>query len=265
MAPLYLSDLVPARYRARAIGFTVAGSGAMSVVGVVAVWASEKRTDKWQYMAPLLVQVAMPASLLVLSLFLTESPVWLLNKGRQEKAYASLLTLRGGNVRLVEQEIRQANDALKMHAELQEKVNPWEIVRLEHLERTITASALFCLSQVGGQILVGTYSTVMLVQSGVSDPFKVTVIIFLLQLLGTLVGPLMLDKIGRRPVALNGFVILFVLDVVCGSLACAGLTTQPQRVAFAALAIIFAFVNAICFQSLYVFHLVSFLFFAYKV
>ncbi|KAK9436261.1 MFS transporter, SP family, general alpha glucoside:H+ symporter [Metarhizium brunneum] len=249
VCPVYLSELIPAHFRARAVGFTVAGSGVLSVVATVVVWATEKLGDQWQYKIPLLVQVVFPATLALLSLLLTESPVWLLAKGRHDDARRNLLLLRGGNAALVEKELALAAAALKSHSE-QVNVNVWEILKPANLERTISASAPLCLSQVGGQILVLTYSTVILVQSGVADPFKITIIIFLLQFLGTLIGPFLLDKIGRRPVALAGFVVLFAIDVVCGALACAGLATQSQRIGLAALCIVFSFTNATCFQSI---------------
>lgn len=252
--PVYLSELIPANFRARAVGFTVAGSGVLSVIATVAVWASEKLTSHWQYTIPLLIQAVFPAGLFLLSLFLTESPMWLLSKGKQDAARRNLLLLRAGNASMVERELTLAAAALhSSQSELSgqpEAAKAWEIVKPEHLERTISASALLCLSQVGGQILVQTYSTVILVQSGVADPFKITILIFLLQFLGTLVGPFLLDKIGRRPVALVGFLFLFAIDVVCGALACAGLTTKPQKVALAALCIIFAFINAVSFGSM---------------
>lgn len=249
VCPVYLSELIPANFRARAVGFTVAGSGVLSVVATVVVWATEKRRDQWQYKIPLLVQAVFPATLALLSLLLTESPIWLLAKGRHDDARRNLLLLRGGNAALVEKELALAAAALKSHSE-QVNVNVWEILKPANLERTISASAPLCLSQVGGQILVLTYSTVILVQSGVADPFKITIIIFLLQFLGTLIGPFLLDKIGRRPVALAGFVVLFAIDVVCGALACAGLATQSQRIGLAALCIVFSFTNATCFQSM---------------
>jgi len=114
----------------------------------------------------------------------------------------------------------------------------------------LVSGGLICLSQVGGQILVGTYSTVILVQSGVADPFKITILIFLLQFVGTVIGPFLLDKLGRRLVALVGFVFLFFIDIVAGALACAGLKTNSERLGLAALCIIFAFINSVCFQSL---------------
>lgn len=249
-APLYLSELVPVRHRARAVGNTVAGGTAVSVIATVVVWGSEKINDSRQYKVPLIIQAVLPVLLFTLSLLLTESPIWLLSKGRIEEAKSNLSYIRGGNTRLVEAEISSAVLGLRSHAESEIQVGLMEILKPPHLERTLSSGALLCLSQVGGQILVGTYSTVILVQSGVADPFKITIIIFLLQFLGTLVGPFLVDRVGRRPVALVGFVLLLFIDIIAGALACAGLKTSPQRLGLASLCMIFGFINSLSFQSL---------------
>lgn len=90
----------------------------------------------------------------------------------------------------------------------------------------------------------------ILVQSNVANPFEVTIIISCLNFMGTIVGPTLVDKAGRRPVALSGFSILFVLNMAAGGLAAAGLTTSGQRLGLAAVFIMFAFFNAASFQSL---------------
>lgn len=120
VAPVYLSELIPAHARARAVGLTVACNSAISVVAAVVVWATEKRTDRWQYMIPLLVQVLFPATLLVFSLLLTESPIWLLSRGKEQLARQNLLALRAGNLALVEKELAIAAQALPMLAEVQD-------------------------------------------------------------------------------------------------------------------------------------------------
>lgn len=241
---------MPARHRARAVGLTVAGAGAVSVIATVVVWGSEKITDARQYKVPLIVQAVLPVILFGLSLLLTESPIWLLSNGRFDEAKANLSSIRGGNTRLVDAELSSAVLSLRSHAESEMKFDLMEILKPPHLERTLSSGALLCLSQVGGQILVGTYSTVILVQSGIANPFKITIIIFLLQFLGTMVGPFLVDRAGRRPVALVGFVFLLFIDVIAGALACAGLKSSSQRLGLASLCIIFGFVNSLSFQSL---------------
>lgn len=250
ISTIYQSDIVPVSVRARAVGFTVAGYAAASLLATVVVWASEKIGDRRQYMIPLAIQAAIPASLFFLTLLVTESPMWLISKGRLHDAKVSLASLRRGNIERVDAEISSAVVALKQDQSLRANVSPWSIFKPAHLERTLSSAVPYCASQVGGQILTSTYSTVILIQSGVADPFRITVIIFVAQFIGTIVGPVIVDKIGRRPVALYGFTLLFLLDIVLGSLACAGLKTDPQRLAFASLCIVFFFFNAVTFQSL---------------
>jgi MFS family permease len=120
----------------------------------------------------------------------------------------------------------------------------------------MTAGALVSLSQIGGKVLTLTYSTVILVQSGVADPFNITILVFLLQFLGAIVSPIIVDKIGRRPIALTGFGILFIVDMAADGLAYAELTERPHPLGLASLCIIFTFVNSAFFQSLYVLPLI---------
>lgn len=173
-----------------------------------------------------------------------------MGKGRIDEARQVLLSIRAHNVLLVESELSVIQIALQSHAELRASINPWDIFKREHIERTLSSGAPFCLSQVGGQILTGTYATVILVQSGVADPFKMTIIIFMMQFVGTLVGPPLVDKVGRRPVALVGFSALFIIDIAAGSLAAVGLMTPSRSVALAALCMIFGFFNSASFQSM---------------
>jgi MFS family permease len=160
------------------------------------------------------------------------------------------MKIRNKNVEIVEAEISLLRIFVSQERERREKTYFWDILNKDNIQRTLTAGACLSVCQVGGQILILAYSTVVLVQSGVSNPFQITVIIFLCQFLGICVGPLLMDKIGRRPVALCGFVMLFLLDAAIGGLACGGLSTKSERLALASLFIIFAFFNSLAFQSL---------------
>jgi MFS family permease len=248
--PIYLSELVLPKHRARSVGFTIAATGAMSVIATTVVWASAKYNDRRQYQVPMAVQAAAPVVFGLLSLLIVESPSWLVGRGRIDEARQVLLSIMSQNIALVETELIALQLALQSSADLRASINVFDIFKREHIERTLTSGAPLSASQVGGQILTGTYATVILVQSGVADPFKMTIIIFMMQFVGALVGPPLVDKVGRRPVALVGFSILFIIDIAAGSLAAAGLTTSSRRLALASLCIIFGFFNSAAFQSM---------------
>lgn len=249
-APLYLSEMVPAHVRGRAIGFCFAGVAAVGVLATTVVWGTEKIPDKRSYMIPMAIQAACPVVLGFLSFLLPESPVWDIQHGRLDSARRTLLQIRNNNIDMVETELSMHQVAIAEAADRLEQTHFWDILSPANLSRTLTAGALLSLSQVGGQILVGTYATVVLVQSGVGNPFQITVIISCLQFLGTVLGPFLVDKAGRRPVALIGFSILFILNMAAGGLGASGLKTESETLALASVFILFGFFNAASFQSL---------------
>jgi hypothetical protein len=110
--------LVPARLRARAVGFTIAGAESVSDIATVVVWATEKLNDRRQYMVPLAIQAAGPSVLLFLTLLLTESPIWLLKKGRLDEANVNLALLRTDNSMLVAAELSAALVSLQPNEEM---------------------------------------------------------------------------------------------------------------------------------------------------
>ncbi|EXJ76588.1 uncharacterized protein A1O5_01096 [Cladophialophora psammophila CBS 110553] len=247
---LYLAELVPVHIRARAVGASVACANAVSVIATTAVWATEKIDSPQQYKIPLWIQVAFPVALALLTLTVLESPTWYMVHNQEEKARAVLMKLRHENSRIVESEMALLRTFVAQDEEHRQSAHFWKILDKENLQRTLIAGACLSTCQVGGQILILAYSTVLLVQSGVSNPFQITVIIFLAQFLGICIGPFLMDRYGRRPIGLAGFTILFLLDVAIGGLACGGLLTDRERVGLAALFIIFAFFNSLTFQSL---------------
>lgn len=245
-----MSELVPAHVRGRAAGLAFASSGASSVVATVVVWGSAKISDERQYRIPLAVQAGLAAALLIVSCFLTESPTWLISKGRIQDARARLLSLRRHNEMMVEREIRSISVVLIEAAEARSTVRFKEILERKNLTRTFMASSYLPASQVCGQSLAISYSTVLFVQAGVSNAFQMTILVFLLQFMGNLIGPFLADHLGRRRVAVSGIAILVLLDGSAGGLACGGLNTKAELLGLAALSCIFAFVNAASFQSL---------------
>ncbi len=104
-APLYLSELVPAHVRGRAIGFCVAGVSAVGVLATVVVWGTAQLTDSRSYMIPLGLQAALPVFLGLLTLLCPESPMWSLQHGQFSTARETLMLIRNNNQNVVDKEL----------------------------------------------------------------------------------------------------------------------------------------------------------------
>ena len=169
---------------------------------------------------------------------------------RYEEAEASITSLRAINLGLIAREFAHLKVAVEEDRVLRaDKSRIWSIFKKENLKRTTTAGALLPLYQVSEVALTNTFSTVILVQSGVSDPFRMTVVINCLAFAGVIISPTLFDTVGRRPVALTGSVIMMLLDFAAGGLACAGLKTQNETLALAGIVVFTFFANA-CFKPL---------------
>ena len=233
---------------------------AASVLATVTVWATQKRGGVDAYRIPLAVQCAIPVLLFVATLPLPESPVWLVERGlikdkrdgagetpegghQLSKARRSLKTLRAEkDDRAISLELLELIKAEQKRRELESGLRFWDIFRRDQLERTMVSGLIFSLNQVSGIILSTTFSALFLTQLGVADPFLLNVASSLCQFAGAIAAPLVVDRIGRRPLALGGISILAVIDFVAGALAFYTSPARPQiATTIAALSFIFNF------------------------
>jgi len=201
------------------------------------------------YKIPLAVQCCLPALLIPLTVFLPESPVWLVKAHRIDEARACLRKLRRLSDAEVDEELLVMQRDQEEEIALTAGVRFWDIFAKGQLKRTITAGSLFSLNQISGVILSTTYATVFLVQLGAGNPFTLTVIANICQLVGAIAGTLWIDRLGRRKVALIGMSTLLVIDVIAGGLAFDSSNAGAAK-GVAALSFIFNFVWTSTFYAL---------------
>ncbi|KAI9893361.1 MAG: hypothetical protein M1814_006657 [Vezdaea aestivalis] len=248
-APLYIAEVVPISMRGGAVASLNIMNLIAGVVATIVVYGTHKIDGKLSYMVPLAVQCATPAILIPITLFLPESPQWLAGKNRMEEARVNLRKLRGFTDAMVKDELRVMKMCEDNERKLKESTQFWNIFNRENIKRTITAGSFFSLNQISGIILSTTYATVFLVELGVANPFGLTVIASCCVLAGTIVAPLLLDRTGRRPTALSGMIVLFVIDLIAGGLAFNS-SKRSFAIGIAALSFIFNFFWAASFYSL---------------
>lgn len=218
-APLYLSEVVPVAIRGRVVACINVMNLLSGVVATCVVYATSQRTDKLSYEVPLAVQCALPALLIPPTFVLPESPQWLMGKDRLEQAHKSLRKLRGFSDDEVADELRVIKLCQDNERALSLNVNFFNLFDKQNIKRTITAGSFFSFNQLSGVFLSTTYATVFLQDINVASPFALTIIAACCTLAGCTLAPLIIERTGRRPLALFGMSILFALDVCAGALA----------------------------------------------
>ena len=245
---LYLSEIVPAKWRGTAVTSSNIFSLISGVIATVICNATHSRTDAASFRIPLGCQAILPTILIPCTLFIPESPFWLLTKGREAEARHNLRKIRAYSDALVEDELRVMKVAHEKELSLTRGVRVYDLFTGGNLKRTLVAGSMYSVNQISGVILSTTYATVFLSQLNVANPFQLTIVASCCTLAGTLVAPVVVDYAGRRPAALVGMSILLVIDIICGVLAF--YTSRGQSIALAIAALSFIF-NGVWGASFY--------------
>jgi hypothetical protein len=226
--PLYLSEIAPAHVRGRIIGVCSVMYMAAGILGSTIVWACEKLTTNLEFQIPLGIQAGLNAFFGLLTFALYESPQWHAVRAEYHIAESVLYQIRGANKILAIAEIDDYRRAFTKAAPSPSGTF-FDILSRANIKRTLISGAYISFEQVSGIVLIGAFSTVTLVQAGVGDVFKVNIFINCLMFAGQLVGPYLVDSLGRRPVALTFLPIIAGLNMTAASLGVAGLEKNSGR------------------------------------
>lgn len=174
-----------------------------------------------------------------------DSPTSYLINGDDTHAEESLRLVRGGYTEL---ELQQEMDILKRQAHLRKEeveVKWHEIFTGVDLRRTMLATFLGIIQNFSGGVFSTNYATIFLNAVGTADPFLLVFGLNILILGGSIVGILLVDSIGRRPLLLLSFLSLGIIDLIIGCLGFADTTNDGVVQAIAGFSLLFGFVLAV--------------------
>ena len=185
----YLAEIAPRRQRGRILGSLLNVMwilGAMTSTLVALPLAAYAGEDAWRWMLGL---AALPALLILLGRKgLPESPRWLLARGRVEEAREAFAAFDV-----------EATPAM-LAAGPRDRGSYGELLRPPHRRRVLWVALVFTLNCFSGSI--SSIATPLVLSSVGALSLNATLLfsasVWLTSLLGTLVGAVLIDRIGRR-------------------------------------------------------------------
>ncbi|XP_071453263.1 trehalose transporter 1-like protein [Hetaerina americana] len=156
-----------------------------------------------------------PILSVIMLMTVSESPIWLLTKGKVEKARQALIFYRAGHVAMAEAEFSQALEAAAKKAQINRRRRSSTIstsfatrsssflaalLRPEVYKPFLILNGYFFFQQFAGMFVVMYYAVDIVLESGVTgiDPFIATVFIGLVRLIASISVSLGMKKWGRR-------------------------------------------------------------------
>jgi MFS transporter, SP family, sugar:H+ symporter len=184
--------------------------------------ATKDRNDTGSYRIPIAVQFAWAIILWVGMAILPETPRFLIKKGDHAGAAKSLSRLRRLDIdhpALVEElaEVR-ANHEYEMSIGTASYL---ALFKKPIRKRLFTGMALQALQQLTGVNFIFYYGTAYFQNSGISNPFIVSVITSVVNISSTVPGLYLVEKWGRRPLLMFGAVGMSISQLIVASVGTA--------------------------------------------
>ncbi|KAJ9565070.1 hypothetical protein OSB04_001036 [Centaurea solstitialis] len=189
VVPVYIAEITPQNLRG---AFTTVnqlmistGISVMWLIGILIPWRT------------LALIGTVPCLLQILGLFfIPESPRWLAKIGRWKDIESTLQRLRGENAEISEEaaEIKDYTETLNQLSE----TRVFDLFQPEYAKSLIVGVGLMVLQQFGGVNAIAFYANSIFISAGFSSSIG-SIALALVQVPCTLLGVLLMDVSGRRP------------------------------------------------------------------
>ncbi|KAF2096400.1 putative MFS monosaccharide transporter [Rhizodiscina lignyota] len=240
VAPLYISEIAPPEIRGALLVLEEFSIVTGIVIAFWITYGTQYISSEWAWRAPFLIQIA-PGLILGLGVFLLPfSPRWLVSKGRDKEALATLAKLRRlpESDKRVEQEwfdiraevVFQREILVERHPKLQDRSRTSRI-KLEILSwadcfrpgcwrRTHVGVGLMFFQQFVGINALIYYSPTLFQTMGQGHSMQLILsgVLNIAQLVGVATSLWTMDRFGRRPLLLWGSVFMTISHVIIAAL-----------------------------------------------
>ncbi|KAL3829391.1 hypothetical protein ACJIZ3_018193 [Penstemon smallii] len=208
VVPVFIAEIAPKNLRGGLATLNqlmiVCGASTAYLLGTVVTWRTLAMTG------------LLPCMLLLVGLFfIPESPRWLAKVGLQKEFESSLQKLRGRDADISSEsaEIQASIDSLQGIP----KVGLLELFHPKYIRPLIIGVGLMVFQQFGGINGIGFYASETFVAAGFSSGKIGTIAYAIVQVPITVVGAMLMDKSGRRPLLIVSSTGMFLGCILTGA------------------------------------------------
>lgn len=222
--PTYIAEVAPVRIRGGLLMCYSFWWTVGSFFSYIALQTMAKQRP-YHWLEPIYTQWAQIGIMLIIYLFLPESPAWCVTANKIDRAKKELNKLNGKipgyNVDQQIQVLVLAVEHERAVAAEQRREHWTAIFRGTDGMRTLISLWTNMSQQFIGLTLFGTFGTYFFQQAGLADPFKIKCITSSLNITTVLLTVLVADRLGRRWIACVGTTVCWAACACIGALGVA--------------------------------------------
>ena len=226
--PLYQSETAPKWIRGTVVGCYQWAITIGLLLAAVVNNSSKNDNTTASYRIPVAVQFAWAIILVVGMLLLPETPRFLIKRGRLTDATRSLAKLRG--LPVDHQSLAEELAEIQANHEYELSIgNSSYLACFKNpiRKRLITGMLLQGLQQLTGINFIFYYGTAYFTNAGISNPFIISIITAVVNILSTIPGLCLVEKWGRRNLLMFGAIGMSISQMIVASVG----TALPDQVA----------------------------------
>ncbi|CAF4057848.1 unnamed protein product [Adineta steineri] len=247
IVPMYQSECAPKWIR----GAIVSAYQLFITIGLLVAAIVNNETKDIQsyacYRIPVGIQLIWALILLIGMFILPESPRYLVMKGRIEEAYNAQARLTSSQPKdpQVDIDIKEliANYELMQSYGGTTYADCFKMGSQKNLLRTLVGIFLQAWQQLTGINFIFYYGTSFFHSAGISQPFVITIVTNIVNVVMTIPGMLLMDRIGRRHVLIIGAIGMLICEYIIAIIGTAvgqsNDTAQKTLIAFVCIYIAF--------------------------
>jgi sugar porter (SP) family MFS transporter len=210
LSPMYIAEISPAKIRGRLV---VLNQLAL-VIGILCAYVvpcllADTGPNNWRYM---FATGTLPSLVFSIAMCrMPESPRWLAKQGRHDEAFGILARI-GGRTH-AQNELVEIENAIA-----QEDASFWELFRPGMRLAVLIGVVMPLIDQSTGINVIVNYAPKIFQKAGQSDvsALLATIPVGITNIIGTIIAMAVIDRLGRKPLALVGLGGMFVSLVSLG-------------------------------------------------